>query len=452
MKSLFLKYCTVFVILFWYGCSSESTTTEERPAPPATAVALETLWSNTYGGTENEEAQEIITTRDGGLAILGTTKSIDGDITDHESTNDDVWLFKINTAGTLLWSRTYGGSDEDQGQDLIETADGGFLVVGFTRSTDGDVSRNAGFHDQWVLKLDATGVLEWEKSFGFSGTDQAFSVVSTSDGGFFVTGFLDVSASEGEGNTGKGASTAHGVGEFWGHRLDASGNVIWSRFFGGTSNDRSFDVLQTNDDAFLMVGASESTDFDVSNSQGSYDFWVVKVANTGELLWEKSFGGSGIDIAYSAVRVNDGFIIVGDTRSTDGDITNNNGEADFWIVKIDVEGNLVWEQSYGGTDFESARAIKPLNDGNFLVAGSSRSSDGDVSENNGENDFWIIKINGEGSLLWEQSFGGSEIDFSRDIVETNEGTFIIAGESESADSEIDNKGNKDVLLLNTREL
>ena len=293
----------------------------------------------------------------------------------------------MSESGTIVWSRTYGGSDEDQGQDILQTDDGGFLIVGYTRSSDGNVSINAGFYDQWVLKVDANGILQWEKSFGFAGTDQAFSVVGTEEGGFFVAGFLDVSASQGEGNSGKGPSTAHGVGEFWGHKLDANGNVIWSRFFGGTGNDRSYDVLRTDDNAFLLVGASESEDFDITDSRGSYDFWVVKVNENGNLEWQKSLGGSGIDIAYSVVKAVNGYIIAGDSRSTDGDISSNNGEADFWVIKIDLEGNLVWENSYGGSDFESAQAIVASTDGNYLITGTSKSADGDVSNDGGNNDF-----------------------------------------------------------------
>ena len=236
----------------------------------------------------------------------------------------DFWLVKTSQDGAIIFNKVYGGSNTDTASSLINTADGGFIVCGYSQSSDGDVSNNEGFQDYWITKLDAQGNISWEKSHGFAGTDQALKIIQTKEGNFFVTGYFDVSASENQGNDdGKAAhgskATLHGVGEFWGILMDQNGETIWRRYFGGSSNDRSYDVVQTDDGGFIMIGASESTDFDILDNKGSYDFWMVRVSSNGDKLWAKSLGGSEIDKGYGIAKTEDGnYIVVGDTRSTDG--------------------------------------------------------------------------------------------------------------------------------------
>jgi hypothetical protein len=413
-------------------------------------------WTQTFGGSGQDYATATVQTPDGGYAVVGYTQSTDGDITDKTATDSDFWVFKLAANGSLIWSKTYGGSADDRGADIINTQDGGFAVTGFSRSNDGDSSANEGFQDYWIIKLDASGNLLWEQSFGFAGSDQASALIETTDGGFFVTGFLDITASDGQGNDGfssappAGKTTAkHGVGEFWGLRLDGNGNLIWRRYFGGTNNDRSYDVMQTNDGGFLMTGSSESNDFDISDPNGSYDFWAVRINDVGDLLWEKSFGGSQIDISYGMTQAPNGnYILAGDSRSNDGDVSNPIGNADFWIVSMDGTGNMVWEKSFGGTLFDSARAVKTFDDASLIIAGSTRSSDNQVSTNYGENDGWFVGASASGELLWELSVGGSAIDVLSDVIVLLDGTALAVGDTESSDGDVSiNKGAQDALIV-----
>ena len=457
-------YYTVFTILlltFLVSCSSDDSNPGDATDTTDPVVFQgEIDWVKTLGGTQDDTAQDITITADGGYAIVGYTKSINGDITDNATEQNNYWVARLDADGNLLWSKTYGGTADDRGEAIKTTSDGGFIITGYSRSADEDVSTNNGFYDQWIVKLDANGDLIWEKSFGFSGSDQAFDIMQTSDGGYFTTGFLDVTASGGAGNVGKPSGTnegfinpKHGVGEFWCHKLDANGTIVWSRYFGGTNNDRSYSTLETNDNNFIIAGSSESDDFDVTNSQGSYDFWVVKMSNTGDLIWQKSYGGSGIEIGYDITKTNDGnYLVVGDTRSTDGNISNLKGSADFWIIKIsDTDGSLLWERTYGGTDFESARGVTPLQDGGFAVVGSAKSNNVDVNSNYGQNDFWVIKITDTGNLTWEKNFGGSQLDIAFAIVETNDKKLVIAGSTQSNDGDItQNKGIKDALIIKVK--
>lgn len=408
-------------------------------------------WTRNFGGSNSETAQSVVATSDGGYAILGYTNSQDGDITDKTTDVNDYWLLKLDADGNLQWNKTYGGSKDDRGQSVIQTSDGGYAIVGYAMSDDGDGSNNEGFHDNWILKLDASGVVEWERSFGFSGHDHSYDVVQTFDGGYFFVGFLDVTASNGEGNVGKGSSslTRHGVGEFWGTKLDAAGNLVWRRFFGGTNNDRAYGVVTAQDGGFVITGSSESTDFDISNTKGSYDFWVVKVSNTGDLIWERSFGGSGIDKSYGIARTLDNaYVITGNTFSTDTDISKNNGESDVWLIKVDDTGNLLWEKTFGGTAFDAARNVRPLADGGFLVSGNSKSTDLDATSNAGENDLWIIRTDIEGNLTWQHSYGGADLDFGFDALENADKSLLLVGEAASTDFEgLQSKGNTDLVVV-----
>lgn len=443
-------YAVLLASLF-FACSSDD---DNGATPIEFNNELDRLV--TLGGSGEDDALSVIETSDGQIALLGYTQSNDGDVEGKLSNDSDYWLIKLDLELNIIWQKTFGGSSDDRGQSLVGTADGGFLVTGFSRSTDGDVSSNSGFHDFWVLKLSATGDIIWEKSIGFSGNDRSFSVIETIDGGYFVTGFLDVTASGGEGNdNGETKSVSripfkHGVGEFWGVKLNRFGQTEWRRYFGGSNNDRSYDVAETSDGNLLMIGSSESDDFDITSPKGSYDFWAVKLGLDGDLIWQKNFGGSNIDIAYSIARTpEDQFIIAGDTRSDDGDVSGFKGNTDFWVVKFDDSSNMLWQNAYGGSDFESARDIISLGNSQYLVCGSSKSNDSDLSFNYGQNDIWTIRINEDGTLIDETSIGGTGLDFAQAAVKLRNGTVVVVvGSSESNDNQIlENKGGKDALII-----
>lgn len=444
-------YSLILLLLLIIACSKDDPTSpdDSEVTPDDTEVttndnpivdnSLSLVQAQSYGGSQVDTFQDVKATADGGAIAIGHSQSIDGDIVDNTTQINKIWIVKTDADQNILWSKTYGGSDDDRGTYIIETADGGYAFVGFSKSTDGDLTENAGFFDHWVVKLDASGTIEWQKSFGFPGSDQALSITQTADGGYFTAGFLDVSASEGAGNDGftdraettATRATQHGVGEFWGHKLDANGALEWRRYFGGTNNDRAFATVPSDDGGILMVGASESLDFDVSQPNGSYDFWAVRLDNTGSLLWEKSLGGSEIDNAYAVTKSLDGnYVIAGDTRSSDGDVSNFRGSADVWLVKLSDNGDLLWEKTLGGSNFDTARAISTFS-GGYVITGASRSADDQVSQNNGQSDIWIALTDDEGNLLDQQVLGGNDLDFGYGIAVNNQGEVYVAGDTES---------------------
>lgn len=441
-KNLKILYLLTIAFFFANCSKNENDTKEIIPFQP------EIEFIKSYGGSKNESAKTVVKTPDNGYAVFGYTQSDDGDVTNKQNGLFDYWLLKFDTANNLQWQKTFGGSDDDRGTDIIQTVDGGFAIFGFSQSADGDVTENAGASDFWILKLDGSGNISWQKSFGFSGADDGISIIQTNDNGFLITGTLDVTASGGLGNS-KSFAKKHVGGDYWAIKLNATGNKQWSKFYGGTFTDTPYDVIQTNDNGYILVGSSDSNDVDISNNKGSYDFWVIKISETGTLIWEKSFGGTEIDEARAITNSNDGnYIIVGDTRSNNLDVSENQGAADLWVIKMSPFGNIIWEKTFGGTSFDVARSVSKTQDGGFLISGSSRSSDGDVSNNNGQNDAWVLKIDADANLKWQKTIGGTAIDFAFDVIELNDKSIIGVGETNSSDFDIlENKGFTDMLIF-----
>jgi hypothetical protein len=405
------------------------------------------IWSKTFGGSDEELIRGVTSTQDGGFVVVGNTKSSDGDITTKTSLLEDIWLSKYDVNGNLVWSKTYGGSLDDLGYSIIENLDGTLTVAGYSKSSDGDVPSNLGMHDFFIFKTDANGNLIWKKSYGFMSHDHAHKIISTSDGGYFVMGYADYG---GFGKTSSRNNTVlHGVGEYYGIKLNAAGDKEWDRYFGGTLNERIFDAVQSNDGGLIMVGYSESNDFDVTDNHGGYDYWIIKLSITGNLIWKKSYGGSGLDQAFGIAKTNNNsYLIVGTSNSEDGDVTSNKGANDVWVIHVDDNGNKLWDKSFGGSQFDSANSIRTMSNGNFLISGHTRSNDLDVNQNKGENDFWAFTISPSGQMLWQKTFGGSNLDFAYDAIETLDKSIIIVGETESNDFDITmNKGSKDLLII-----
>ena len=432
--------CISFVFVFLFNCTSDNS-----PDPSPIIGDIDEV--KTFGGTKNEGANSVTKTTDGGYAVLGFVQSMDGDVLGKTNESFDYWVLKFDASNNLQWNKAFGGSGDDRGKQLIQTSEGGFAIIGYTQSADDDVTENAGAQDYWIAKLDASGNLSWQKSFGFSGADVGFSILQAKDGGYLLNGTLDVTASGGLGNS--RSARRHAGGDYWAIKLDSNGEMQWSRYYGGTFTDTPYDAIQTDDNGYIIVGSSDSDDVDISNSNGSYDFWVIKISSAGDLIWEKSFGGSEIDEAHSITDSGDGnFIIVGDTRSNDSDISLNHGAADLWVIKITPTGDLIWEKTFGGSSFDVGRSVTKTQDNSFLIAGSSRSSDGDLTSNNGQNDAWVLKIDANGNMKWQKIIGGSEIDFAYGIAELNDRIPIAVGDSSSSDNDIiENKGFTDILII-----
>ena len=453
MKLMKLFHSTTMIPYFILGLLVFGCKSDDGPPiitdPPAEFNGT-LAWVESFGGSGIDQATAVVATDDGAFMVLGSTYSNDGHFAGLKSTTDaDFFLMRVRSDGGVDWTKVYGGDDDELATGITKTSDGGFVLVGYSRSDNCFTGSNGEFHDYYLLKVDTQGNEIWCQNFGYPGSDQAQSIIETREGDLMVTGFFDVSASEGQGNEDRSNSgSLHGVGEYWGIKLDADGQFFWKRYFGGSNNDRSYNVVQANDGGFLLIGSSESDDFDITDSKGSYDYWAVKLSAQGSLQWTRSFGGSEIDIAYDIALTSEGnYMIVGDARSSDLDVDVNFGNADVWLIEIDPQGNLLWQKSLGGSMFDSAKGILRMNENLYAITGSSRSNDGDVSVNNGENDAWTLVVNPAGEIQFERAIGGSSLDFSQDVAQGVDGALLVVGNTENSDGDIiQNFGFKDILI------
>ena len=439
-KSYYIKLYFFIVFTFLLCCESDDSISANQ------IVSIHEI--STLGGTKNESGQTVVATSDGGFAILGYSQSMDGDLLNKSNISYDFWLIKYNFNGEQEWQKVYGGSSDDRGYDIILSNDNNMVIFGSSKSADGDVSSNAGSNDFWIAKISNSGAIIWEKSLGYNGSDNGYSVIQTIDNGYLLLGVLDVTASDGEGNN-RISSYRHAGGDYWAVKLDSNGILEWSRYFGGNFTDTSYAACQTQGGDYIIIGSSDSDDIDISNNKGTYDFWIIKISSEGNLIWEKSYGGSEIDEALDITPTTEGnFIVCGNTRSNNIDVSSNNGAADIWILKITPNGEILWEKTYGGNSFEAAKSVHQTTDNGFIIAGNSRSDNNDLTKNNGQNDGWIFKINQDGILQWQTSIGGSNIDLLMDSTQLQDGSIVAVGNTSSSDLDIsENKGFTDLLLI-----
>lgn len=349
-------------------------------------------WSQTYGGSGNEVANAIQQTFDGGFIIAGYTDSRDGDVKTNKG-RKDFWILKIDNQGQVLWDKVYGGSKNEEAKDTLRTTDSGYIVTGWTNSSDGDVSGNySSWKDVWIVKLDKYGNLAWTRSYGGSLQDIAYQVIPVPGGAYLAGGS---SASE-NGNVTKHYGSIW-IEDYWLVKMDSvNGALIWEKNLGGTDVDILYDLALTFGGNYLLVGASQSVDKDVTGHHGpknTFDIWVVKIDTSGNILWEKSLGGDGNDEALKIITAREGKILVaGNTTSKKGFVPSNKGKKDFLVGKVDQRGKRLWFGNYGGSKLDSLRSFQETRDGGLILAGTTESGDGDIDDNRGGKDIWVVKL------------------------------------------------------------
>jgi len=364
----------------------------------ASAGAQVASWSRTYGGTSRDEAHAIAPTPDGGYIVAGGTLSFGAGYR-------DVWVLKLDGSGNVVWQKTYGGTGGDWAYAIIPTSDGGYVVAGYTESF------GAGYSDVWVLKLDGSGNVQWQKTYGGTDDDWANAVVPTSDGGYIVAG---ATCSFG---------TA-GACDFWVLRLDGSGNVMWQKTYGGAGYDYAFAIAPTPDGGYIVAGATWS--FGADNG----DVWVLKLDGQGNVVWQKTYGGTNSEVGVIVPTSDGGYVVAGDTNSFGA------GSFDAWVLRLDGSGNVVWQKTYGGTQWDRALAIVPTSDGGYVVAGYTNSFGAGLS------DAWVLRLDGQGNVVWQKTYGGTQWDRAFAIVPTSDGGYVVAGYTESFGA-----GGEDVWVL-----
>jgi len=423
------KYIIIFLaIIFYYPLLVFS--------QPASLIE----WQKTYGGSMSDKAFAMSKTNDGGYIVAGSSYSNNGDVLINYGL-EDIWVLKVNNIGAIEWQKTFGGSGSDVAKSVIQTSDGGYIIAGYSNSTDGNLSQFYGGFDYWIIKLTPAGLIMWQKSFGGSGDDQANSIIQTNDGGYAVAG---------RSNSSSGMITDHrGQEDAWIVKIDALGAMTWSKSYGGSLDEEAFSIIQTTDYGYAVACSAMSNSIDLTVNYGQQDYWILKLTTAGSIQWQKSYGGSMSDIPSQIIPTKDGgFCIAGTSSSPDGDIIGNHGASDFWVVKTVPTGNILWQKCYGGSNTDYATSLIENADTSYVVTGYSNSVDGDVTFNNGMLDYWTIKLGKVGNIIWQKSLGGLNYDQSWAVSATADNDYIIAGSTQSNNGDVTlNHGAEDFWLV-----
>ncbi|MCL0065560.1 hypothetical protein M1N79_01560 [Dehalococcoidia bacterium] len=360
-----------------------------EPLPQGPYPAPPKEWSQTFGGAHSDRAYSVQQTADGGFIIAGSTRSFGAG-------SWDFWLVKTDPQGNKEWSQTFGGPYSDRAYYVQQTACGGFIIAGTTESF------GEGESDFWLVKTNTQGNKEWSRTFGGLEWEWAYSAQQTACGGFIIAGTTE----------------SFGAGEidFWLVKTNAQGNKEWSHTFGGSYGDRAHSVQQTACGGFIIAG--------ITSSFGQLlDFWLVKTDPQGNIEWSNTFGTFSPEGGARALQTAcGGFIVAGDILCRD------TLHPDFWLVKTDPDGNKEWSQTFGGGTVDRAASVQQTACGGFVIVGETITG---ATRTHALFDFWVVRTDHQGNMKWSQTFGGHYSERATSVQQTACGGFIIAGYTSS---------------------
>jgi hypothetical protein len=366
-----------------------------RTSPPSDtipATGSSPYFCKAIGGPSIEAGNSLIQTSDGGYAIAGSTTSF-GPV------GADVYLVKLDANGNLQWTKTIGGPNYEEGRSLIQTSDGGYAIAGETYSF------GAGGYDVYVVKLDANGNLQWTKTIDGPNYEEGRSLIQTSDGGYAIAGYT--------------RSFGAGEADVYVVKLDANGNLQWTKTIGGKNDEESESLIQTADGGYAIAGYTIAGYTEYSGA-GESDVYVVKLDAKGNLQWSKTIRGKGWDVGLSLIQTSDGgYAIAGYTSSFGA------GSGDVYVVKLDAKGNLQWTKTIGGPESDGGFSLIQTSDGGYAIAGET------TSFGAGWNDVYVVKLDANGNLQWSKTIGGKNSDWGNSLIQTSDGGYAIAGVTQS---------------------
>ena len=367
-------------------------------------------WAKTYGGMNKDSCAEYLPiqeTSDGGYIVLGTTQSFGPG-------GEDIWILKLDSSGSIEWQWTYGGMYLDRGWSIQLTSDGGYIVGGATSSCGTPCS------DIWILKLDSSGGIEWQRTYGGNDFDGKPYILEAADGGYIVAASTD--------------SFGAGSGDYWILKLDSSGGIEWQRTYGGNDWDGKPYIQEAADGGYIVAGET------CSFGAGPSDIWILKLDSSGGIEWQRTYGGNDREWATDIKLTSDGGYIVAGVTHFYGKYGN------FLILKLDSSGGIEWQRAYGGGFMDYPWSIQQTIDGGYIVAGYTESFD----QQNRWLDASVLKLTSSGDIEWEETYGGSLDDLAWSIQQTSDGGYIIAGESYPFSGEggdVIGAGDEDLLVL-----
>jgi len=364
----------------------------------ATAFGQDTLWTRTYGGAEGDNGYSVQQTSDGGYIIVGETSSFGGGAI-------DVYLVKTDGNGDTIWTRAIGGTGYDMGYSVEQTSEGGYIIAGVTTSF------GAGRRDIYLVKAGASGDTSWTKTYGGRNDDSGSLVRQTLNGEYIIVGTT--------------YSFGNGAADVYFLRIDADGDTVWTRTYGGTDSEAGWWFQKTSDGGYVIVGQT------MSFGSGDKDVYLVKTDENGEALWTRAYGGPGDDRGFWVGQTPDeGYLITGWTSSFGA------GGLDIYVIKTDANGDTIWTVTHGGSGDDVGKALVLTPDGGYLIAGYTSSF------GQGGFDVYLFRADANGDSLWAATYGGVEDDAANSVQATTDGGYIIAGYTASF-----GQGNNDFYLL-----
>ncbi len=394
-------------------------------------------WQNTIGGINDDFLSIIEQTSDGRYVVGGTSSSgLTGNKTDASNGNKDYWILKLDTDGTIIWQNCIGGSLNDELSVVRETSDGGFIMGGWSISPISGEKTEAvvGAFDYWVVKVDAAGVIEWQNVIGGTGTDELRDIHQTSDGGYIIGGTSNSNIS------GDKTENSMGFWDYWILKISSTGVIEWQNTIGGSGTDYLYTVCPTSDGGYILGGRSDSpiSGDKTEGTAGMEDYWAVKVNGSGVVVWQNTIGGSANDALQSIEESIDGGFILGGYSGSgiSGEKTEALiGSFDYWVMKLNSSGLLQWQNTIGGSSTENMWSLEEIADGSIKLGGSSGSGiDGDKTEANiGSYDYWMVTLDDLGNILSQQAIGATGTDYLLSCYSTDDSGWILGGYSNSAD-------------------
>jgi len=431
------------------------------------------------GGSYNESLVKSLVCQDSSFLLMGTTLSANGDVNDFKG-DADIWMIKLSNSLDVEWTKTLGGSAYDNPVIVLEEEDG-YLIGATTESNDGDITLQHGEFDIWLVKLDYSGNILWQNTYGGAGTEFINAIVPKDDGGYYIgaTTF----------SNGGDISYLNGESDIWVFEIDDNYEITNTLSIGGARYD-ALTSMSMSQNILTLYGTSASSDGTITNNKGALDFVSIKLSedftiieqtalgdvsndqfqfarstSTGTLLcgntfannwsvtagnstkniylehtgtnsWSKELGGSQSDIIADALISNDTIILLAQTSSQDGDITDAKGSSDVWLIELTPNGEISKNKILGGTYEESPKIIKPLPQGGWLIGAESESMDGDLTNNAGGKDIWVVKVDNNFTIVWQKTFGGSYHETLNDLLIIDDNNFIICGSTSSNDYSI----------------
>lgn len=363
------------------------------------------IWDKKFGGNEYDFMSTSVQLPNGDFIVAGNTRSTDGDVVSPPRAGYDFWYARVGANGEKIWSKTYGTNADEYNMAAQMSNDGNIVIAGY--------AFNNWTNTAMLSKISPSGDLIWSKAISPNPDAKPWAMISTDDGGFVIAGV---------------EKSAGGSLDGWVSKVNSNGDVVWSRAFGGSADDQFTGIVKTSD-GFALSGFIKSQTNDLGQNRGGNDGWVVKINESGALLWSKTFGGPDADVFKSIVQGTDGSLYaIGHSRSRGGDIPNARGGDDAWIMKISQSGAPAWSKNYGGLNEEYITTAVPTNDGGIFFAGYSNSNTFDVPRPLNDFGIWLMKLDGNGNKGVTSIYGGDRGDeVVNNIRSTSDGGFIVTG-------------------------